>query len=138
MYRLHLFSRAATHISAIMQDRFTNFYHHGSELPGCLRHVLRRMCMGPDTIHDQDETCMVGQGRQLDERFAYRCSDSMERFSKSRHLEELHKHQTGDKKGQYVDFYLEEFWAQQKTEKEIIATGVPMPDVLQLMAIIFG
>ncbi|KAI5675724.1 hypothetical protein M9H77_06674 [Catharanthus roseus] len=32
------------------------------------------------------------------------------RFSKSKHLEELHKYQKGDKKGQYVDFQSEEFW----------------------------
>ncbi|KAI5675910.1 hypothetical protein M9H77_06860 [Catharanthus roseus] len=59
--------------------------------------------------------------------------DSTERFSKSRHLEELHKYKSGDKKGQYVDFYSEEFW---KAKEEATATGVPLPNDLQLMATI--
>ncbi|KAI5672460.1 hypothetical protein M9H77_12824 [Catharanthus roseus] len=68
-----------------------------------------------------------------------RQADLTERFSKSRHLEELHKYQTWDKKEQYVDTFSEEFWAkfhkaQQKAEEEATATGAPMPDDLQLMA----
>ncbi|KAI5677670.1 hypothetical protein M9H77_08620 [Catharanthus roseus] len=61
--------------------------------------------------------------------------DLTERFSKSRHLEELHKHQTGNKKGQYVDFHSEEFW---KAEEKVAATGAPMPRDLQLMSTISG
>ncbi|KAI5668285.1 hypothetical protein M9H77_18138 [Catharanthus roseus] len=55
------------------------------------------------------------------------------RFSKSRHLEELHKYQTGDKNRQYVDFQSEEFWIS-LTEEEAVARGTPIPDDLQLMA----
>ncbi|KAI5682908.1 hypothetical protein M9H77_04136 [Catharanthus roseus] len=58
-------------------------------------------------------------------------ADLIERFSKSRHLEELYKYQTGDKKGQYVDTFSEEF-------SVTAATGAPMPNDLQLMATIFG
>ncbi|KAI5659573.1 hypothetical protein M9H77_28366 [Catharanthus roseus] len=32
-----------------------------------------------------------------------------ERFSQSKHLEELHKHQEGEKKGEYLDFRLSQF-----------------------------
>ncbi|KAI5663547.1 hypothetical protein M9H77_22870 [Catharanthus roseus] len=62
-----------------------------------------------------------------------------ERVSKSRHLEELHKLQTRDKNGQYVDFHSEEFWmkfheARQKVEEEAAATGAAMPDDIQLIS----
>ncbi|KAI5678459.1 hypothetical protein M9H77_09409 [Catharanthus roseus] len=111
---------------------------------------FRKDAYRTEFIHDQDKACIEGQGRRSDERFAWRCSggeeeqaDLMERFSKSRHLGELHKHQTGDKKGQYMDFHSEEFWkkfheARQKAEEEASTTGSPMPDDLQLMATIFG
>ncbi|KAI5663266.1 hypothetical protein M9H77_22589 [Catharanthus roseus] len=46
-------------------------------------------------------------------------ADLSERFSKSRHLEELHKHQSRDKKGQYPRFHE----ARQITEEEAAATG---------------
>ncbi|KAI5649832.1 hypothetical protein M9H77_35837 [Catharanthus roseus] len=50
---------------------------------------------------------------------------------KSRHLKEIHKHQSRDKKGQYVDFHSEEFWARfhevrQKAEEEVAATGAAL------------
>ncbi|KAI5680814.1 hypothetical protein M9H77_02041 [Catharanthus roseus] len=57
-----------------------------------------------------------------------------ERFSKSKQLEELHKHQTGDKKGQYMDFQSKEF----KAEEETTATGADMPNELHHMATIAG
>ncbi|KAI5678718.1 hypothetical protein M9H77_09668 [Catharanthus roseus] len=61
---------------------------------------------------------------------------STQRFSKSRHLEELHKHQSRDKKGQYVDFHSKEFWARQKAKEEATATGAPLPNDLQLITTI--
>ncbi|KAI5682135.1 hypothetical protein M9H77_03363 [Catharanthus roseus] len=60
-------------------------------------------------------------------------ADLTERFSKSKHLEELYRHQTRDKKGQYVDTFSEEFW---KAVEEAAAMGTPIPDYIQLMAII--
>ncbi|KAI5661701.1 hypothetical protein M9H77_21024 [Catharanthus roseus] len=63
-------------------------------------------------------------------------ADLTERFSKSRHLEELHKHQSGNKKRQYMDFQSKEFLARQKAEKEAATTCTSMPDDLQLMATI--
>ncbi|KAI5667642.1 hypothetical protein M9H77_17495 [Catharanthus roseus] len=44
------------------------------------------------------------------ERESTQQADLTKRFSKSRHSEELHKHQSGDKKGRYVDFHSEDFW----------------------------
>ncbi|KAI5649639.1 hypothetical protein M9H77_35644 [Catharanthus roseus] len=78
-----------------------------------------------------------GAGKHIDAR------GLIERFSKSKHLEELHKYQNGDKKEQYMDFLSEEFWskfheAQQRVEEEIAATGIAMPDEVQLMATIVG
>ncbi|KAI5648341.1 hypothetical protein M9H77_34346 [Catharanthus roseus] len=78
------------------------------------------MRMGPVFVCDKDEACTGDEGHQLK-----RKTDLMERLSKSRHLEELHKHQSGDKKGQYVDFHSEEFWARfhevrQKGEEEAL------------------
>ncbi|KAI5666641.1 hypothetical protein M9H77_16494 [Catharanthus roseus] len=61
--------------------------------------------------------------------------DLIERFSKSRYLEDLYKHQTRDKKGQCVDFHSEEFW---KAEEETAAIDAPIPDDFQLMATISG
>ncbi|KAI5666344.1 hypothetical protein M9H77_16197 [Catharanthus roseus] len=60
-------------------------------------------------------------------------ADLMDIFSKSKHLDELHKHQT--RKGQYLDFHSKEFWtkfhkARQKAEEEAAATGTSMPDDL--------
>ncbi|KAI5666629.1 hypothetical protein M9H77_16482 [Catharanthus roseus] len=69
-------------------------------------------------------------------------ADLIERFSKSRHLEELHK-LAEDKKMQYMDIFSEKFWtkfheAPKKAEEEAAATSIPIPDDLQLMAIISG
>ncbi|KAI5662190.1 hypothetical protein M9H77_21513 [Catharanthus roseus] len=49
---------------------------------------FRKYAYGTDFIHDQDEACM-----------GVKQADLTESLSKSRHLEELHKHQNGDKKG---------------------------------------
>ncbi|KAI5682773.1 hypothetical protein M9H77_04001 [Catharanthus roseus] len=68
-------------------------------------------------------------------------ADSTERFSKSRHLEELSKYQIEDNKGQYVDFHFREtkfHESRQKAEAEVAVTGTPMPDDLQLTSTIFG
>ncbi|KAI5681413.1 hypothetical protein M9H77_02641 [Catharanthus roseus] len=147
MYKLQPSSRAATHVPAIMQERFTSPYHCWFEVPLDVRHVvgrvLEKMCMGPNIIHDQDELCMGSQGWKLDERFAWAQQHLTERFSKSRHLEELNKHQTGDKKDQYVDFHSEEFWkkfheARQKAKDKTVTTGAPMPKDPELMSTICG
>ncbi|KAI5678271.1 hypothetical protein M9H77_09221 [Catharanthus roseus] len=76
------------------------------------------MLMGPDIIHDQNETCKGGQEYHL-----------------KRTLGGAPQASDRDKKRQYVDFHLEEFW---KDKEEAAATGAPMPDDFQLMAIIFG
>ncbi|KAI5667812.1 hypothetical protein M9H77_17665 [Catharanthus roseus] len=72
------------------------------------------------------------KGRGVSEQESTHQTDLIERFSKSRHLEELHKHQTRDKKGQYTKFHE----ARQKAEEEAATTGTPMPHDLQLMATI--
>ncbi|KAI5650024.1 hypothetical protein M9H77_36029 [Catharanthus roseus] len=56
--------------------------------------------------------------------------DLTERFTQSKYLEELHKHQKGEKK--------EEEYVQRKAEEDAEASDTPMPDDLQLMAIITG
>ncbi|KAI5666996.1 hypothetical protein M9H77_16849 [Catharanthus roseus] len=70
-------------------------------------------------------------------------TNGTERFSKSRHLEELHKHQSVDKKAKYADFHSKEFWlrfheTRQKAKEEVVATGIALSDDLQLMATISG
>ncbi|KAI5672794.1 hypothetical protein M9H77_13158 [Catharanthus roseus] len=142
MYRVHLSSRAATHILAIMQERFIGPYHHWFEILSDIHgmwwgefqvnesNIVEKICMGPDITHDQDEACTEGQEQMMKywespkyNAFCERnkrkknegrggwgvrkhtCSsisftehqfkrqvDLTKRFSKSRHLEELHKH----------------------------------------------
>ncbi|KAI5676726.1 hypothetical protein M9H77_07676 [Catharanthus roseus] len=121
MYRLHPSSRAATHISAIMHEQFTSPYHCWFEVPPDVHDIWWRK-----KRYVWDPTLSTTNMRHQ--------VDLTERFSKSRHLEELHKHRTKDKTGQYVDFHSEEFWA----KEEATATGAPMPDDLQLTSTIFG
>ncbi|KAI5682962.1 hypothetical protein M9H77_04190 [Catharanthus roseus] len=113
------------------------------------------MRMGPDITHHQDEACKGDQGQRPDKRFAWGSSsrekearldfgdvlgaddeqaDLTERFSKSKHLEELHKHQKENKKGQYSKFHE----ARQRPEEKAAAMGAAMPDELLLMATIAG
>ncbi|KAI5683160.1 hypothetical protein M9H77_04388 [Catharanthus roseus] len=87
-----------------------------------------------------------GLGNGEEHRWFYllhRASVEEERFSKSRHLDELYKYHTGNKKGQYVDTFLEKFWtefheARQKAEDEAAVMDTPIPDDLQLIANILG
>ncbi|KAI5677239.1 hypothetical protein M9H77_08189 [Catharanthus roseus] len=62
-----------------------------------------------------------------------RQADLTKSFSKRRHLGELHKHHTRDKRS-FEKFHE----ARQKAEEEVSTTGTPMPDDLQLMATISG
>ncbi|KAI5653218.1 hypothetical protein M9H77_30405 [Catharanthus roseus] len=57
-HRLYPPLRAATYISAILR----------SSLPTLT--TVEKMRIGPEFIHDQDETRMEGEGRRLDERFS--------------------------------------------------------------------
>ncbi|KAI5682310.1 hypothetical protein M9H77_03538 [Catharanthus roseus] len=63
-----------------------------------------------------------------------------DRFFKSRNLEELHKHQTRDRKGVCgfsIRGVLMKFHeARQKAEEEVVAIGTLMPDDLQLLGTI--
>ncbi|KAI5649813.1 hypothetical protein M9H77_35818 [Catharanthus roseus] len=143
--RLHPSSRATTHISAVMQKRFIGPYHSWSEVSpdvcnmwwGEFQEVKVR-----DLMRD-----LLGDARAARKRpvwiakmfwehiIKYWKTDLTYKFSKSRHLEELHKHHTGDKKRQYVDFQSEEFWtkfhkARQKAKVEAATTGTPMPYAL--------
>ncbi|KAI5657493.1 hypothetical protein M9H77_26286 [Catharanthus roseus] len=158
-HRLYLSSRAATHISAILQERFSSPYYHWFEVPLDIRNMWwgefqksyvwypsLSMTKIRDTwevkVSDWMRICLAmleGQGRGL---FGFlnvlgaddKQADLTKRFSKSRHLEKLHKYQSGDKKGQYVDFHSEEFL----DKEEVAATSVPLPGEIQLMATIFG
>ncbi|KAI5681782.1 hypothetical protein M9H77_03010 [Catharanthus roseus] len=67
--------------------------------------------------------------------------DLIERFSLSKYLEELHKHQKGEKNVEYADFYSAQFWkkfheVRKKAEEDAEASSTPMLDDLQLMAIV--
>ncbi|KAI5681074.1 hypothetical protein M9H77_02301 [Catharanthus roseus] len=65
----------------------------------------------------------------------------VERFSKSKELEELYKHHLGEKQGECMDFTSKGFWYErvhkmkQKAE-EAAPTGTAVPDDLALMAIV--
>ncbi|KAI5682938.1 hypothetical protein M9H77_04166 [Catharanthus roseus] len=61
--------------------------------------------------------------------------DLTEKFFRSKYLEELHKHQKGEKKGEYVDFRSVQFWekfheVRRKAEEDGEASGTTMPDDL--------
>ncbi|KAI5667060.1 hypothetical protein M9H77_16913 [Catharanthus roseus] len=63
-----------------------------------------------------------------------------ERFSRKKYLEELHKHQKGEKKREYVDFHSTRFWEkfhkiQRKAEEDDVVSVTGMLNDLQLMAI---
>ncbi|KAI5678159.1 hypothetical protein M9H77_09109 [Catharanthus roseus] len=60
--------------------------------------------------------------------------DLTERFSNSRHLEELYKHQSEDKKGQYRKFHK----ARQKIKEKAAAMSGLLPNDLQLMSNVAG
>ncbi|KAI5677962.1 hypothetical protein M9H77_08912 [Catharanthus roseus] len=97
MYKLQPSSRAATHISAILQVGQPALTTVGLRSRRMFE-TCEKMRIGPEFIHDQDEACVGGQGRRLDNRFAWRCSggeeEAQNRFNgevlQSRHLEELH------------------------------------------------
>ncbi|KAI5667514.1 hypothetical protein M9H77_17367 [Catharanthus roseus] len=69
----------------------------------------------------------------IDESYWAKIKDLTERFSRSKYLEELHKHQKADKKGEY-----EKFHEVRKAEEDAKASSTPMPDGLQLMPIVVG
>ncbi|KAI5669556.1 hypothetical protein M9H77_19409 [Catharanthus roseus] len=66
--------------------------------------------------------------------------DLTERFSRSKYLEEFHKYQKGEKKGEYVDYHSAEFWIslakfhelQRKAEEDAEVSGIAMLDDLHL------
>ncbi|KAI5658548.1 hypothetical protein M9H77_27341 [Catharanthus roseus] len=140
--RLYISSRAATHISTILQERFTDPYHYWFEVPLDVRDIWWRefqMRMGPSlSMTKMRHAWEVEIGYRMRYLFGDakgRGRDLTRRFSKSRHLEELHKHQSKDKKGQYVDLHSEEFWvrfheAQQKVNEEAADTDAPLPNDL--------
>ncbi|KAI5668032.1 hypothetical protein M9H77_17885 [Catharanthus roseus] len=90
----------------------------------------KNMRMRLDITHRQDETCMGGLGKSCV--VVLQQSDLSWRFSKSK--QEPHKHQKGDKKRQYVDFKLAEFW----TDEEAAATSTALPNDLHLMVTVAG
>ncbi|KAI5649087.1 hypothetical protein M9H77_35092 [Catharanthus roseus] len=55
----------------------------------------------------------------------------IEKFLKSKELQELHKHHSGEKEGEYVDFTSEELWV-------CCDHGITVPDDLAIMAIVAG
>ncbi|KAI5672195.1 hypothetical protein M9H77_12559 [Catharanthus roseus] len=109
MYRLYPSLRAATHISAILQERSTGPYHYWFEVLLDVHDMWWREFL---------KTCIWDPSLSMTK---MRNQASLtERFSKIKHLEKLHKHQSGDKKGQYA-------------KEEATAMGVPLSDDLQLM-----
>ncbi|KAI5659131.1 hypothetical protein M9H77_27924 [Catharanthus roseus] len=105
---------------------------HGPYHVGLRSHRLSVTCGGKSFRCVWDSSLSMTNMRHA---WEVKQEDLTEKFSKSRHLEELHKHQSRDKKGQYVDFHSEKFW---KAEEEAAATGIPLLDDLQLMAGVFG
>ncbi|KAI5675405.1 hypothetical protein M9H77_06355 [Catharanthus roseus] len=122
-------SRTTTHITAVFQEQFNGPYHTGLRSPklseicdgesfktrgrrrlmratgsrcGIIRVVLR-IKPSPSGIR---ETGLRG-GEPGSTRVQ---NDFTERFSQSKYVEELHKHQKEEKKGEYVDYLLAEFW----------------------------
>ncbi|KAI5666525.1 hypothetical protein M9H77_16378 [Catharanthus roseus] len=102
--RLQPFSRAATHITTIFQERFNGLYHTWNRTQG---QRARKHTGGSISF---TEKIMIWQ------------KDLTERFSWSKYLEELHKHQKREKKG--------------KAKEDAEESGTPMPNDLQLMAIV--
>ncbi|KAI5662973.1 hypothetical protein M9H77_22296 [Catharanthus roseus] len=101
------------------------------------------MCMGSDLLHDQDEDGMGVKGKRPIKGFVGQCSgkkqevvqkDLTKRHSRSKYIEELHKHQKGEKKGEYEKFQE----IQRKAEEDAEASSNIVPDDLQLMAIVAG
>ncbi|KAI5675628.1 hypothetical protein M9H77_06578 [Catharanthus roseus] len=128
---LHQSSRSATHILAILHERFISPYHRWSEVLSDVRDMWWRVFHVKVGDQMRDFLNVLGADDKQ--------TDLMEWFSKSRHLEELHKHQSGDKKGQYVDFLSEEFWMSfGYAKEEATAMSILLPDDLQLMATVSG
>ncbi|KAI5662857.1 hypothetical protein M9H77_22180 [Catharanthus roseus] len=123
---LHPSSRAATHILVILQEWFTNSYHHWFEVPS----DVRDMWWG-----EFQKRCVCNFSLSMTKmRYAWEVKqvDLTERFSKSRHLEELHKHQGMDKKRKRFHE------ARQKAEEEVATKVVLFSDDFELMATVSG
>ncbi|KAI5677671.1 hypothetical protein M9H77_08621 [Catharanthus roseus] len=92
---LQLYSslRVATHISTILQEQFTNPYHRWSKTSSDFRNnwwgEFQKRC-----VYDPS----LSMAKMM-HAWEVKQTDLTKRFSKSRHLEELHKHQNEDKKG---------------------------------------
>ncbi|KAI5663950.1 hypothetical protein M9H77_23273 [Catharanthus roseus] len=115
--RLQPSSRAATYIKAVFQEWFNGPYHTWNRTQGQRGWGAEKHKGGSISF---TETIVKWQ------------KDLIERFSWSKYLKELHKHQKERRRGKKFHE------VRRKAEEDAEASGTPMPDDLQLMAIIAG